>query len=133
MVAPPPPPPGAYPVAPTAPAKRRTWPWVLVLILLAAVAALAAYLLFNLDNGSSNDPPTATTAALVPVPDVTGFPSAGAVTALNQAKFKVAQEHRFSSKPKDTVIKMDPVAGTPTAPGSTVTITTKTITAPSTP
>jgi len=124
MVAPPPPPPpGAYPVAPAAPAKRRTWPWVLVLILLGAVAALAAYLLFNLDSGGSNDTPTTTAAALVPVPDVTGFPTAGAVTALTNAKFQVAQEHKFSSKPKDTVIKMDPAAGTPTAPGSTVTIT----------
>ena len=124
MVAPPPPPPtGSYPVAPVAPAKRRTWPWVVVLILLGAVAALAAYLLFNLDNGTSNDTPTTTAAALVPVPDVTGFPSAGAVTTLTNAKFKVAQEHKFSSKPKDTVIKMDPTAGTPLAPGSTVTIT----------
>jgi serine/threonine-protein kinase len=128
VAAPPAPPTGSYPVAPAAPPKRRTWPWVLVLILLAAVAALAAYLLFNLnDSGGDTPPPTTTaattTAALVAVPDVVGFPTDGAVTTLQNAKFKVAQEHRFSSKPKDTVIKTDPAAQAQAAPGSTVTIT----------
>jgi serine/threonine-protein kinase len=126
VAAPPAPPTGSYPVAPAAPPqKRRTWPWVVVLILLAAVAALAAYLLFNLNDSGGNDTPTttATTAALTAVPDVIGFPTSGAVTTLQNAGFKVAQEHRFSSKPKDTVIKTDPAAQAQAAPGSTVTIT----------
>src|SRR5262249_43924003 len=49
VAAPPAPPTGSYPVAPAAAPPRRTWPWVVVLILLGAVAALAAYLLFNLN------------------------------------------------------------------------------------
>jgi serine/threonine-protein kinase len=121
-----PPPPGAYAVAPAAAPPRRTWPWVVVLILLGAVAALAAYLLFNLNDSTSNDTATtgttATTVALVPVPNVIGFPTGGAITTLQNAGFTVVQQHKFSSKPKDTVIKTDPVANTQVAPKSSVTI-----------
>jgi serine/threonine-protein kinase len=121
-----PPPPGAYAVAPAAAPPRRTWPWVVVLILHGAVAALAAYLLFNLNDSTSNDTATtgttATTVALVPVPNVIGFPTGGAITTLQNAGFTVVQQHKFSSKPKDTVIKTDPVANTQVAPKSSVTI-----------
>ncbi len=124
MVAPPPPPTsGSYPVAQAPTPPRRTWPWVVVLILLAAIAGLAAYLFLNLGDSGGGGETTASTAAQVPMPNVIDFPAAVAVSQLTDAGFKVTQEHRFSKRPKDTVIKSDPVADTLVAPNSDVTIT----------
>ena len=73
------------------PPPRRTWPWVVVLILLAAIAGLAAYLFLNL--GDSGGTPTSSTAAQVTMPSVIGFQADAAIAALTDAGFKVTQEH----------------------------------------
>jgi serine/threonine-protein kinase len=97
---------------------------VVVLILLAAVAGLAAYLFLNLgDSGGNSDSDMATTAAQVTLRSVIDFPVDAAVAQLTADGLKVTQEHAFSSKPKDTVTKMDPAAGTVVDAGSEVTIT----------
>jgi serine/threonine-protein kinase len=123
MVAPPPPPTsGSYAPAQAPPPPRRTWPWVVVLVLLAAIAGLAAYLFLNL--GDSGGPgPTTSTASQVKLQSVIDFPVAGAVAQLTSQGLTVKQVRAFSPKPKDTVISMDPVAGSLVAPGSEVTIT----------
>jgi beta-lactam-binding protein with PASTA domain len=122
VVAPPPPTSGSYGPVGQAPPPRRTWPWVVVLILLAAIAGLAAYLFLNLgDSGGNGD--TSSTAAQVTMPSVIGFQADAAIAALTDAGFKVNQERAFSKKPKDTVIKQDPVANTVVLPNSDVTIT----------
>jgi serine/threonine-protein kinase len=124
MVAPPPPPTsGSYaPVAQAPPPPRRTWPWVVVLVLLAAIAGLAAYLFLNLgDSGTKG--PTTSTASEVKLQSVIDFPVDGAIAQLTAQGLTVKQVRAFSAKPKDTVVKMDPVAGTLVPPGSEVTIT----------
>jgi serine/threonine-protein kinase len=121
MVAPPPPTSGTYPLAQAAPPPRRTWPWVVVLILLAAIAGLAAYLFLNLGNSGGNNTPT--TASQVALRSVIDFPVDAAVAQLTADGFTVKQSRAFSAKPKDTVIKQEPTAGTLVAPGSEVTIT----------
>ena len=122
MVAPPPPTSGAYAPTQAPPPPRRNWPWVVVLILLAAVAGLAAYLFLNLgDSGGNND--TATTTAQVTLRSVIDFPVDAAVAQLTADGLTVKQVRAFSSKPKDTVTKMDPAAGTVVDAGSEVTIT----------
>ena len=57
------------------------------------------------------------------MPSVIGFQADAAIAALTEAGFKVTQERTFSKRPKDTVIKQDPVANTVVLPQSDVTIT----------
>ena len=115
--APPPPPTGAYPVAPVAaaaapdlavgggadPARRRRRA--------GRVPVLQPERLRR--ERTTRPPPRPRPRRWCPCPNVIGFPTDGAVTTLQNAGFKVAQAHQFSSKPKDTVIKTDPVAQTP--------------------
>ena len=122
MVAPPPPSSGSYPVAQAPTPPRRTWPWVVVLVLLAAVAGLAAFLFLNLgDSGGGGA--TTSTGGQVALRSVIAFPVDGAIAQLTADGFTVKQQRAFSKKPKDTVIKMDPVAGTLVDIRSEVTIT----------
>jgi eukaryotic-like serine/threonine-protein kinase len=117
--APPPPRPGNAAAAP-----RRTWPWIVVVALLASVAGLAAYVLLGLgDGGGSASTTEATTAAEQPVPEILGFPVDGATEILEKEGFEVVPVRRFSRRPKDTVIKVEPAEGTLAPPGSEVTIT----------
>ncbi len=109
--------------AATAP-PRRTWPWIVVLALLAAVAGLAAYVFLNLgDSGGSSTATTATTSTLVAVPDLIGFPAEGATGILEEAGFEVVEVRRFSARPKDNVIKQEPAAGESVPFGTEITIT----------
>ncbi len=122
IVAPPPPTSGSYAPAQAPTPPRRNWPWVVVLVLLASVAALAAYLFLNLgDNAAGTD--TTTTSAQVTLRSVIDFPVDAAVAQLTADGVTVKQERAFSAKPKDTVTKMSPAAGSVVDPGSEVTLT----------
>jgi eukaryotic-like serine/threonine-protein kinase len=88
---------------------RRTWPWIVLALLLAAL--IGAALLFA---GGRNK---------VAVPGVIGSPAAQARTLLEQRGFQVDVERKKSLQPVDQVIQQDPAAGDKAAKGSTVTLT----------
>jgi serine/threonine-protein kinase len=95
--------------------RRRTWLWILLGILGAALLAL---LLILLANGLIGSQPTKK------VPKVVGQPLAAAVLQLQDAGFAVAPPvFKASGKPKNQVIKQDPAANAEVKEGSTVTLT----------
>jgi eukaryotic-like serine/threonine-protein kinase len=93
--------------------RRRGWvPWVVGLILLAALGALAFFLL----SGPSEP-------ALVRVPDVVGQTEGAAVEELQNAGFEVRTEREFSrQEDEDRVFDQRPAAGERLEAGATVTI-----------
>jgi eukaryotic-like serine/threonine-protein kinase len=94
-------------------AGRRWWLWLLGLLLVAALAAGAFYLV----DGSHRGP------AQVVVPDVAGTDQASATTALQRAGFVTKIDHEHSTERADgTVISTDPTGGTKADKGSTVTV-----------
>jgi eukaryotic-like serine/threonine-protein kinase len=101
--------PGAYlpPVEPRG--RRRIWPWIVGLLLLALLAG--GLLLFA---GERNK---------VAVPGVIGAPASQARTLLEQRGFQVDVQRKKSVDPPEQVIQQDPGAGQKVAKGSTVTLT----------
>jgi serine/threonine-protein kinase len=105
MVAPLPP----YPPPQERRERRRVWPWILLALLVAALAAGA--ILFV---GEQNK---------VAVPGVIGAPASQARTLLEQRGFQVDVERKKSLQPVDQVIQQDPGPGEKVKDGSTVTLT----------
>jgi eukaryotic-like serine/threonine-protein kinase len=92
--------------------RRRGWiPWVVGLVLLAALGALAFFLL----SGPSEP-------ELVRVPDVIGQPEDSAVRELEQAGFDVRVETEFNTRDRGDVFQQQPPSGRQIEAGSTVTI-----------
>jgi beta-lactam-binding protein with PASTA domain len=89
--------------------RRRTWPWVLLALLIAALAAGAILFI-----GERNK---------VAVPGVIGAPAAQARTLLEQRGFQVSIDRKQSLQPVDQVIQQDPSAGQKAKKGSTVNLT----------
>jgi serine/threonine-protein kinase len=85
------------------------WPWILLVLLLAAIVAGA--LLFA---GQRNQ---------VAVPGVIGSPAANARTLLEQRGFQVNVDRKSSLQPQDQVIQQDPAPGQKAKKGSTVNLT----------
>jgi beta-lactam-binding protein with PASTA domain len=104
MVAPP-----GYAPAPPRRHQRRTWPWVLLALLLAALVGGA--LLYAHESGK------------VAVPGVIGAPADRARTLLEQRGFQVNVDRKASLQPVDQVIAQDPGAGQKAKKDSTVTLT----------
>ena len=88
---------------------RRVWPWIVLALLLAALAA-GAYVLASEGNK-------------VAVPGVIGAPVDQARTLLEQRGFQVDVQRKKSMQPPDRVIEQDPGAGDKADKGSTVTLT----------
>ena len=88
---------------------RRTWPWILLALLIAALVGGA--LLFA---GERNK---------VAVPGVIGAPAGQARTLLEQRGFQVNIDRKKSTAPQDEVIQQDPGAGDKAKKGSTVNLT----------
>jgi beta-lactam-binding protein with PASTA domain len=88
---------------------RRTWPWILAALLVAALAAGAIWL--------------AQEGAKTPVPGVVGTPIGQAQALLDQRGFSVNVDRQPSLQPVDQVIAQDPGAGSKAKKGSTVTLT----------
>jgi beta-lactam-binding protein with PASTA domain/tRNA A-37 threonylcarbamoyl transferase component Bud32 len=87
---------------------RRTWPWIILMLLVMALAAGA--ILFA---GEQNK---------VAVPGVIGSPAAQARTVLEQRGFQVDVERKKSLQPPDQVLQQDPGAGEKAKEGATVTL-----------
>ena len=106
---------GAYPPAPydEEPAAHRWWAWLLGLLVVAAIAAGAFFLLGN-DKGPDQ----------VAVPDVVGTDQAAARTALEREGFTVQTKRESSDeRAEGTVISTDPAGGERADKGSSVTVT----------
>jgi len=88
---------------------RRRWLIALVVVLLVAGAAVAAYALTRPEEH--------------PVPDVTGKPLAAALAVVQNAGFDPNVERTTSDAPVGRVIRQDPQPGTKAAKGSEVTLT----------
>ena len=88
---------------------RRRWLIALVVVLLVAGAAVAAYALTRPEEH--------------PVPDVTGKPLAAALAVVQNAGFDPNVERTTSDAPVGRVIRPDPQPGTKAAKGSEVTLT----------
>jgi eukaryotic-like serine/threonine-protein kinase len=104
----------ATPYAPYAPVDerrepRRTWPWIVLALLIAAIVGGA--ILFA---GERNK---------VAVPGVIGAQASQARTLLEQRGFQVDIERKKSTQPPDQVIQQDPGAGDKAKKGSTVNLT----------
>jgi beta-lactam-binding protein with PASTA domain len=100
-----PPPPG-YPVPR---GSRRVWPWLLLTLLVVALAGAAIW--FAQQQGKT------------PVPGVIGQPVDKAQALLDQRGFDVNVDRKPSLQAVDTVIAEDPGAGSKAKKGSTVTLT----------
>ena len=85
---------------------RRTWPWILLMLLVVGLAVAA--IMFA---GEQNK---------VAVPGVIGTPAAQARTLLEQRGFQVDVERQKSVQARDQVIQQDPGAGEKVKEGSTV-------------
>ncbi|MEA2493026.1 MAG: eukaryotic-like serine/threonine-protein kinase, partial [Thermoleophilaceae bacterium] len=85
---------------------RRTWPWVLLALLIAAL--IGGAILFA---GERNK---------VAVPGVIGAPAGQARTLLEQRGFQVNIDRKKSTQTVDQVIQQDPAAGQKAKKGSTV-------------
>jgi beta-lactam-binding protein with PASTA domain/predicted Ser/Thr protein kinase len=97
---------------------RTVWFGVLIGFIVVAVLAGAGYLLAQGLLGNNDD-----TTTPVPVPNVIGFTQDRAVDEITAANLEPKVETRVSDTVKPgRVVEQDPVAGTPRAPGSTVTI-----------
>ncbi|MEA2483889.1 MAG: eukaryotic-like serine/threonine-protein kinase [Thermoleophilaceae bacterium] len=94
---------------PDARGQRRMWPWILLVLLLAAIVAGAV-----LFAGQRNQ---------VAVPGVIGSPAANARTLLEQRGFQVNVDRKPSLQPPDQVIQQDPAPGQKAKKGSTVNLT----------
>jgi serine/threonine-protein kinase len=101
--------PAGYAPAPPRRQQRRTWPWVVLALLLAALVGGA--LLYAHESGK------------VGVPGVIGAPADRARTLLEQRGFQVNVDRKASLQPVDQVIAQDPGAGQKAKKGSTVTLT----------
>jgi eukaryotic-like serine/threonine-protein kinase len=89
---------------------RRTWPWIVLALLLAALIGGAAILLVSERNK-------------VVVPGVIGTPVGQARTLLEQRGFQVNVDRKKSTEPVDQVIQQDPGPGTKVDKDSTVNLT----------
>jgi beta-lactam-binding protein with PASTA domain len=90
--------------------ERRRWPWVLLVLLLVAGGAIAAY--------------AVTRPNKIVVPNTVGKPVQGARAVLANAGFEVSIERvRDPESPIDQVIRQDPQPDTRAEKGSTVTLT----------
>ncbi len=118
------PPPVAVDQRPPPPPERKTWPWLLVVLLGVVIAGLAAYLFLNLGNGAGgNGASTGTTTGTLAVPDVLGFDGVTAQQSLQDQGFQVTLVEAFSTKPVGTVASQSPVPGTIVASGAPITLT----------
>jgi eukaryotic-like serine/threonine-protein kinase len=100
----------AYAAPPAArPPGRRTWPWVVLGLLVAALVAGAV--LFLTEHNK------------VTVPGVIGAPADRASTLLQQNGFQVSVDRKPSLQPVDQVIQQDPGPGQKVSKGSTVNLT----------
>jgi beta-lactam-binding protein with PASTA domain len=88
---------------------RRTWPWIVLTLLVVALAAGAIW--FAQGQGKS------------PVPSVVGVPVDRAQALIEQRGFEANVERRASLRPVDEVIEQDPGGGQKAKDGSTVTLT----------
>jgi serine/threonine-protein kinase len=107
---------------PPAEPERRTWPWLLAILLGVVVAGLASYLLLDLGSGGGGTTTGSTTTSLV-MPSVLGFDSVTAQQQLEKQGFQVVTTEAFSTRPQGTVAGQSPDAGTIVAPGATITLT----------
>ena len=89
--------------------RRRTWPWVVLALLVAALVAGAILFVGERDK--------------VAVPGVIGAPVAQARTLLEQRGFQVNIDRTQSLQPVDQVIQQDPGAGQKVKKGSAVNLT----------
>jgi serine/threonine-protein kinase len=89
---------------------RRVWPWILMTVVVVALAVGA--ILFAA--GEANK---------VAVPGVIGTPAAQARTVLEQRGFQVDVERKKSTSPVDEVIEQDPGPNEKAKKGSAVTLT----------
>jgi serine/threonine-protein kinase len=100
---------------------RRTWPWIVALLLIVGVAGLAAWAF--LKTGSGGGTPTTSTASLVTVKSVIGFTVDAAQSTLGNDGFSVTVKEQFNhDHPKGEVIDQTPRKGTPAPFGSAVAI-----------
>jgi len=93
--------------------RRPWWHWVLVALLVAAVAGGIAYLLTGSDLFKSEKE----------VPSVTGQDRGVAEELLDSQGFDVDIETRPNAAPLDTVTEQDPIAGETVEEGSTIVLT----------
>ena len=97
---------------------RKVWLGVLIGVIVVAALAGAGYLLAQGLLGNNDDSTTP-----VPVPNVIGFTQDRAEDEITAANLQPAVQTRVSDTVKPgRVVEQDPVADTPLAPGSTVTI-----------
>lgn len=113
-------------VAPPEKPKSRVWAWVLVALVVVALAALGV----AWATGVFDKEPVAKQVA---VPNLVGMTEEGATTALEQAGLKVGKvTNELSDKgPSGTVVKQDPAAGKEVAEGATVALTVSSGASPS--
>src|SRR5207248_10235879 len=88
---------------------RRTWPWIVLTLLVVALGAAAIWF--------------ADTQGKTAVPGVIGVPVGRAQAVLDQAGFNVNVDRKPSLQPVDQVIQQDPGVGSKADKGSTVTLT----------
>jgi beta-lactam-binding protein with PASTA domain/tRNA A-37 threonylcarbamoyl transferase component Bud32 len=92
--------------------RRRAWPWLVAVALLALLAGLAWFLASGLRSP----------APQVTVPSVVGKKLPRAIDILNRAGLDAAPVSRPSTRPENTVFRQDPVALDRVDEGSTVTL-----------
>ncbi len=123
LVAPPLPPREAPPTRGGNPNRKRLWILLIIvgIVLLAGIAGVYAFTRGGSGSGGATTSATATTSALVEIPNLVGQTQADATAALKQAGLVVLITKRASADvPADQVIAMRPNAGGKVPTGTTI-------------